>query len=304
MALQGCNCEDSGLSNTGLPTCIPTFGVTKKVIMVPLFANDGTPNRLDLSLPIDATLINGLINNVDRSKAWYPIPGELKNVEKPKAENITQTYPDGSIYFIAEGRRSWSGEWPSLGSIFAGTLKANRCSSFGIYEIDNSGSILGSSNGEVGYLYPVAVDPNTWAPLWNAKTDTTLENTKLTFQYSSLILDEYFTIVSGQSVTGINLLSIVGLIDVMNTYVSNSTTVMVTKLYTKYGTAAKGLVAADFAMFNVTTSSPVAITTVVEAPAGTYTITHAAAVVTNKLRLTPTKAGFDYTKVIANLATV
>ena len=47
----GCNC-DSGLSNSGQPNCVPIFSVTSGLIMVPLKANDGTLNGLDLSASV------------------------------------------------------------------------------------------------------------------------------------------------------------------------------------------------------------------------------------------------------------
>ncbi len=305
-----CNCDDNGLNNTGVPGCITDFGVTKKVFMMPLVASDGTRNKLDRTQTMDATYINAMINHTDASKRLYPIPGELKNVANTKSENITQSFDDGSVYFIAEGRRSWTGIYPNLNQIFAGQLKASRCVNFGIYEIDNNGSLLGDTNGEGSDdVYPITVDRNTWAPLWNRKTDTVLQNTTLTFQFPSSVLDENLIVIPSSEFIGINLLNVNGLIDVLSTntslIASGSTTVWIVKLYTKYGTKATGLLAADFAVYNVTDSAAKIISSVAESPNGTYAITISTLeTAADVLRLTPTKTGFDYTEVVANTAEV
>jgi len=156
-----CDCDDSSLQNTGLPNCVPKFGVTKKIIMVPLYANDGTANFIDLTATLDAAYFNAFINHADSSKRWYPIPGEIKNVESTKSENITEGFNDGSKQFVAEGIRSFTAIFPGLNQITAGQLKASRCSQFGIYEIDNASSLLGYTSNETGKLYPITVDENT-----------------------------------------------------------------------------------------------------------------------------------------------
>ena len=80
--MTGCNCN-VGLSNTGRPNCVPIFGITSSLILVPIFDNDGVKNGIDLSttLPTWASLVN----QADASKRWFPLP-EFENVELPKAE--------------------------------------------------------------------------------------------------------------------------------------------------------------------------------------------------------------------------
>lgn len=300
-----CDCDDAGLTNTGAPSCIPKFGVTKKIIMVPLTANDGTLNSIDLTATIDAAYINAKINHADSSKRWYPISGDIKNVAKTKSESTKQTYDDGSVFPIQAGVYSFTGIFPNGNQVFAGILNSSRCTQFGIYEIDANGSLRGYTKNEVDILYPTPVNNNTWEPIWNDVSDTVLENTVLNFQFDSNLQPEYLQILSSSDITGISLLNVAGLVDVLSTNVSCSTTVLVVKLRTKYNTPAKGLLAADFAVYNVTDSAALTVSSSVESPSGTYTITVSAAqTVSDKLRLTPTKTGFDYTAVIANQFTV
>ena len=301
-----CDCDDAGLQNTGLPSCITKFGVTKKLIMVPLYDDTGVKNYIDLTATIDAAYINGKLNETDKSQRWYPIGGDIKNIAKTKSESTKQTYEDGSVYPIQEGVYSFTGIFPNANQVFAGILKASRCSQFGIYEIDNSGSLRGYTNNEVDVLYPIPVNNNTWEPIWNDVSDTVLENTTLNFQYDSNFVPEYLQVLSTSDITGINLLNVVGLIDVLSTNVSCSTTVLVVKLRTKFNTPVKGLVDTDFAIYNVTDSASKAISTSVESPNGTYTITFSGTgnAAGEVIRLTPTKAAFDFTAVIANTATI
>ena len=69
--MAGCNCN-AGLGNTGRPGCVPIQSVTSKLIMVPLNANDGTLNGIDLSAPLPTW--NSLVNEADASKRWFPLP--------------------------------------------------------------------------------------------------------------------------------------------------------------------------------------------------------------------------------------
>jgi len=309
-----CDCDDAGLTNTGAPSCIPKFGVTKKIIMVPLTANDGTLNSIDLTATIDAAYINAKINHADSSKRWYPISGDIKNVAKTKSESTKQTYDDGSIFPIQAGVYSFTGIFPNGNQVFAGILNSSRCTQFGIFEIDANGSLRGYTKNEVDILYPTPVNNNTWEPIWNDVSDTVLENTTLNFQFDSNMQPEYLQILSSADITGISLLNVAGLVDVLSTNVSCSTTVLVVKLRTKYNTPVKGLVIGDFydvaggaasKVYNVTDSAALALTSVVESPSGTYTLTMTVAqTVADKIRVTPVKTGFDYTAVIANTATV
>lgn len=301
-----CDCDDAGLTNTGAPSCIPKFGVTKKIIMVPLTADDGTLNSIDLTATIDAAYINARINHADKSKRWYPISGDIKNVAKTKSESTKQTYDDGSVFPIQSGVYSFTGIFPNGNQVFAGILNSSRCTQFGIFEIDANGSLRGYNKNEADILYPIPVNNNTWEPIWNDVSDTVLEHTTLNFQFDSNLQPEYLQILSSADITGISLLNVNGLVDVLSTNVSCSTTVLVVKLRTKYNTPAKGLVAGDFAIYNVTDSAAKAISTSVESPSGTYTITFSGTgnAAGEIIRLTPTKTGFDYTAVIANTAVI
>lgn len=314
-----CTCDVS-FNNTGVPGCVPAFLVLKKFIVVPLTANDGTQNKIVSTDVLNAAFFNAKFNNVDTSKRWYPLPN-MKSIESTKADNITETFPDQSIIFVAEGVRGMTALLVGQGTILAGQLKGARCSQFGVYGVDGNGSLYGYTNNETDALYPIPVDNNTWAPVWQMASDTTVQKIQLTFQFDANLQDEYINQIASGDITGINLLQSSGLIDILSTVVSCSTTVIVVDMYNRYGSnfnklPMEGLVITDFfdtiggvasKVYNVTDSAAVTLTTVVESTTqpGRYTLTMGVAqTVTDKIRITPVKTGFDFTNVIATQATV
>jgi len=299
--MAACSC-DVTFNNTGLPSCVPLFDKIKKIILVPIEANDGTLNKIDLTATLNAAYFNAFINNADSSKRWYPLPS-MKNVELTKAENVLESFNDGTSAFVKEGKRSFSALFTGQGAKFAGVLKASRCATFGIFGIDSNGSIIGYTNNEENVLYPIPVDASTWAPVWQAATDTTIQKVVLNFDFDTNLMDEYLWHVPSGDITGINLLNVSGLVDVLSTNTSVGQTSWVVKLYSRYNTKIKGLVAGDFAIYNVTDSAAVTVVSCTEVD-GTYTLTYASQTVADVLRLTPTKTGYDFTEVIAKTGTV
>jgi hypothetical protein len=101
------------------------------------------------------------------------------------------------------------------------------------------------------------------------------------------------------------------LLDITSTYANITLTSFdVTLTVTGYGTPlapqlVKGLVAGDFALFNIDDSLAVTIISATEDTAGgTYAITYAAQDTTEVLRLTPTKNGYNFSAVVTNTITL
>jgi len=207
--MAGCNCN-AGLGNTGRPGCVPIQSVTSKLIMVPLTANDGTLNGIDLSAPLPTW--NSLINEPDASKRWFPLPA-FENVELPKAESQFEEANSGRMAFLREGKRSFTGEmWgedstPTL----LGKMKAGRCVNFGVYVVDVTGNLIGSKVG--GYLYPIPVDNQSWNPTFMFATDSTVQKIMLTFDFDRLFDDSTMYMITATE-AGVDFNTLAGLIDV------------------------------------------------------------------------------------------
>ena len=291
MAL-GCNCN-SGLSNTGRPNCVPLQSVTSKLIMVPLKANDGSLNYIDLSLPLPTW--DDLINEADASKRWFPLPN-FENVELPKADSQFEEANSGRMVFLRQGKRSFSGElWAEDSTpTLLGKMQNNRCVDFGVYIVDVNGNLVGSKHD--GGLYPIPVDNPSFNPTFVFATDSTTQKIMVTFDFDRLF-DESTMYMITPLEAGINFNDLTGLVDVNFNDMGLSSTSYDAALVLDYGTALNpiqfvGAVAADFELFNSTTSSVVSIS-VVEAPAATYTFTFVAQTAGDTMILSVVKDGFD-----------
>jgi hypothetical protein len=293
--MAGCNC-DAGLSNTGQPSCVPIQSVTSSLIMVPLKDSLGVKNGIDLSTALPVW--EDLINESDESKRWFPVP-EFENVELPKADSQFEEANSGRMAFLRQGKRSFSGElWgedstPTL----LGKLQAGRCVQFGIYIIDVNGNLVGSKDN--GFLYPIPVDEQSWNPVFNFATDSTVQKIVLGFDFQRLFDEStMYMITSDESGTDFN--SLAGLVDVNLLEVSQVTTT--TFVYTAkfdYGTALNpilfsGALATDFTLYNIDNAILVDIDALNEGPNGTYTLVQTLNLFVpgENYRLSVNKAGF------------
>jgi hypothetical protein len=244
--------------------------------MVPLNANDGTLNGIDLSAPLPTW--NSLVNEPDASKRWFPLPA-FENVELPKAESQFEEANSGRMAFLREGKRSFSGElWgedstPTL----LGKMKAGRCVNFGVYVVDVTGNLIGSKVN--GYLYPIPVDNQSWNPTFMFATDSTVQKIMLTFDFDRLFDDSTMYMITATE-ANLDFNTLTGLIDVNLAVASQVTTVSVTLDATfDYGTALNPILlqgvtsTSDWEIFDVTNQLSLGSPTgVSESPAGTYTL--------------------------------
>jgi hypothetical protein len=252
----GCNCEQ-GLSNTGVPACVPIQSVTSTLIMVPLESNAGIKNAIDLSAAVPVWA--DYVNEIDESKRWFPLP-QFENVELPKADSQFEEANSGRMAFLRQGKRSFTGElWADDSSpTLLSKLQNNRCVEFGVYIIDVNGNLVGSQVGD--RLFPIPVDNPSFNPTYMFATDSTVSKIVVAFDFDRLF-DEGTMYMIQPDEAGINFNSLQGLIDVNFadfTEVANTSVTFNAEF--DYGTAynkilLKGLVAADFALYNNTTSS-------------------------------------------------
>lgn len=291
MAL-GCNCN-SGLSNTGRPNCVPLQSVTSKLIMVPLKANDGTLNYIDLTLPLPTW--DDLINEIDASKRWFPLP-YFENVELPKADSQFEEANSGRMVFLRQGKRSFSGElWAEDSTpTLLGKLQNNRCVDFGVYIVDVNGNLVGSKVN--GGLYPIPVDNPSFNPTFVFATDSTTQKIMVTFDFDRLF-DESTMYMITPTEAGVNFNDLSGLLDVNFNEISIASTSYDAALTLDYGTALNpikfvGAVSSDFNLNNTITGLNIAITTT-EAPDGTYSFAFAAQTVGDVMVLSINKTGYD-----------
>jgi hypothetical protein len=313
-----CSCGVS-LQNTGTPNCIPVFGVTKQLILVPLIANDGTENSIDPTDTLNSAYVTALINQADDSKRWYPV-GPLKNVAGERADALMETFEDGSKVFIRQGVRSFTGLVLKGGPELLNQLNSNRCSSFGAFMIDSNGSLYGKVKNDDGMLYPVEIQADSFYNKLMFTTDTTIQKIMISFEFGIDERDEDLRMILSSSFTGVNLANVRGLINAYVRVVSTGQTSMVVDVYNKYGdfingSPVEGLLIADFAssvtetnskIRNTTDGADVTLTTVTESTsqAGRYTLAYTSQTVSDILQPYVKKNGLDGTTMIGTTGTV
>ena len=291
----GCDCN-AGLSNTGRPNCVPIQSVVSSLIVVPLTADDGTSNKIDLtSLPTWSSLVN----EADASKRWFPLPA-FENVELPKADSQFEEANSGRMAFLRQGKRSFTGElWAEDSTpTFLGKLVKSRCVDFGIYIVDVNGALIGSQVGTE--LYPIPVDNSSWDPKFNFATDSTVQKIVLGFDFDRLFDESTMYMI--QADEAIDFTSLKGLVDVIFSSASAaSTTAASFTCKFEYGTAVaklaySGAIAtANWSLYNNTTSSSIGAPATVSESAtvpGEYSITFAAQSSSDVIKISVSNDGY------------
>jgi len=291
-----CTCT-STLSNIGIGGCAPTQDVAYSLIFVKLRDGSGNLNRIDLSSIPDASGISDLINEADPTKRWYPTP-ELKNVEDVRADSEFENFNDGTKAKIRLGIRSFSGFVVSQDSRFYEKVLPFQCQKeFGAYVVDVNGALHGDASVD-GYLAPAPIQASSMDNIYVKATDTTVSKVNIRFDWKNTFGDENLgMLVASDFASDVDLTSLNGLLSVTGT-ASAITTTGFTMAITDYygsvlGTPVKGLVAADFSLYNATDAASVTISTVTESPEGTYAFTFSAEDSSDVLNLSIVADGYD-----------
>lgn len=275
MATAGCICTGN-MQNTGYPDAKP-FGVVKGKIFMPLVADDGTRNGIDLtSLTLEADIL-AAVNNADPSKRMY-IFNNIMNASAPEADPTFATTDLNERFLTANGVTNvlWE-QWGVTEQFFAKVQ--GQCVSFGEYEIDVCGNLKGQKEGTV--LYPRPVNKGSYKAKFQGSTATTTSMVSFNYDYAYTTSDgEQWQLPA--SVFGVNNpLELKGMIDVNLDITVDSTTELTVVASFDYGYAQipsgpiawTGALLADFTAANLTTPAAISIVSVTEtATVGTYTI--------------------------------
>lgn len=304
-----CSCSVT-LSNTGTPGCYSIQDVAKKLIMVPMQDSSGNLNGIDLSsIPTNSTIL-GYINNTDDKARWYPLP-EMENVTNERGDPITEEFPSGNVYKVRNGTKTFTGQMIKQGAEYAGQIESFGCEDMGAYIIDASGNVIGDKSTS-GYLYPIRINTQTWDVRTQDTGDQSIARILLTFQWNNAVQDsDIGMLLASDFASDVDWLEYNGLIDLDGTVSSISTTGFTMKVYTIFGSVANpkvitGLASGDFEIYNETTTSTVAISTLTESPAGTYAFTFLAQTSADELSLRTASGtnGYDDTDLEAVTITV
>lgn len=283
----------TGMNNTGLVTCIKGFKKTTGFLIVPILANDGTRNSIDLSTAIN---MDSYIKNVDPSKRFYPV-NDLKDVELPTAESRFETAKDGSKFKLADGIKSFKAVIYEGGSMFASKLQGVSCEKYGVYLYDIDGNLRGVKDGNL--LYPIEI--GGWDAIFMDATDDNVSKIQIQFDFDILLKISRYWILSTADL-GINPNTLLGLVDANLIEVSSGVTSTVLNISSDYGSGLSalpivGLTTGDFSVYNENDSASVAVS-VAESTTidGQYTLTYSTQTLLDvlKIQVAPT-SGYDGT---------
>jgi hypothetical protein len=260
------------------------------LILVPIKANDGTLNSIDLSAPVPVW--NDLVNELDASKRWFPLPA-FENVELAKADTTFEEANSGRMVFIRQGKRSFAGElWSEDSSpTLLGKMQNNRCVDFGVFIVDVNGNLVGSKVN--GFLFPIPVDNPSFDPKYMFATDTTTSKIMVAFDFDRLF-DESTMYMITPTEAGQNFNELEGLVDVNAINSVETLTDITFDAVLDYGTAYNpikfiGAVTADFQLSDA--GGVLTPISVVENNDGNYTLSFAFTAGT-EYTITIIKSGF------------
>lgn len=298
----GCACG-TGNGNTGTPNCIEQFGLASGVALQNIVANDGTLNRIDLNVASITNEWSGLLTDSNRTKRIYPITG-LKNVEFPKEETQFETDNTNQKERIREGIQSFMGQKWKCSPAFVAKVKQGICSRNGAWILTPNG-VVGIKT-EDGYFQPIEVA--ALDAYYTPQTADAVAKMMLSFDFEATVNIGQLWLVSWSDLNTTYAAQI-GLIDVNYSVetaaaISGLNTTVGLRLTSDYGSGllnnqtVDGLTTADFAAYNVTTSTAITLTSVTEVADDKYTFQYVTLpnVATDVIRISVlTSTGFEGT---------
>lgn len=266
-----CECNEP-VKNLGIVNCIDKFGRFARITFVPIYKTDGTENYIDAETDaLDAAFFNALQYHADTNSRYYPLPLNLKNVENSKGDPVYKTYDDDTKEFLRFGARSLkailSGD---VAPVLVGKINSKRCGKMGIF-ITSDTKNFGGIEKTKGKLYPIQLADHTMNALFSFATNASNEEIMISMDWDPSVLDEKFSWITSSDI-GLDLFTAwKGKVDTNITQVAanRSTTTFKVDIYSDYGTAkkklpVKGLVTADFALYNDTDAASASLTSATE----------------------------------------
>lgn len=290
-------CGD-GVSNSGVPTCETIAKVAKKLFIVPLKSSAGAKNQISISETLNEAFFEALVNQSDVSKRWFPTP-KLDNIEDVRADAAVEAMASGVNIFLHDGVRHFKGWMVKQSPVLLGKLITARHNDIGVYVADKNNNLTGQISADGLFLNPIPVDNDSWIPILLKTTDTTVQKIQLDFDFSDLAMDEDLRMFLSTDFVDYKINSLEALLDVNPTISGEALEEFVVAMVLDYGSVqlpikVKGWVKDDFTLYNETTPASVVITSVTEAPDGTYTFVIPTQGNDDILTLTAQLDGFEF----------
>jgi hypothetical protein len=288
--------------NSGIPVSLNgSIGKIVKAIFVLPFAADGTSNAIDLSDTIDAAYVTAKLNEPDPTKRWYP-SDKIESIINERATSVTEAVGNLTLN-VEKGVRTFQGVFigtVSSSPTYLKFLESLECQKVMVFYIDECGNLIGEQKTE-GFLDGIYIQEKSVSSLNIPQTDSTLPKNQINYTIDQLVKDSRLNFVKACDITGVDLLSITGLLDV--TLIESSIAPNLTDVTIEgkliYGNAKTKLDyigatdPSDWVVNNTTTPSTITVLTVTESPEGTYNLTFAAQTALDEISVKASNEGFE-----------
>lgn len=276
------------IKNTGLPSGDKPFGRIVGMYFVPLVADDGTANFLNVGAANLNTELLGLINHADPSKRWYPMLG-LNNVAPTQEDAVFETDDAGNRFKVRDGLQTMTYQFWNVSHAYFRQV-ATACVNFGIVLIDECGNLLGEFDDANDRLYPRAVNHNSFNGVYTNATASETSKVTITFDYKLTTSDADQYMLGATSFTTVSPLYLNGMVDLAIKVVSSASGSVDVQMDTPFGTIGApiswlGGSTTNITVVNHTASTQVTPTTVVHNGNGSYTVTFTAQTAADDLSL-------------------
>ena len=290
-----CTC-DVGLPNFGTGDCPDNLGAPFIMLISKREKEDGAPNCIDYSVPLDQAYMEALLHNPNANDRFIVIKG-IKSYTPEQADPDTDEADNGDIDNVKDGVSSATFEFrPHNIAGDAKKWKSMSCLELQVNFIDDKGNWLGQK-GEGKTLCGRNIQQNSF--IITPKPKQFKEVAKLLVKYN-------YTLTSGEETTefltpsnfvNYNLLTQVKpLRDVNIEFTASTDATLEFKLFldngsikTKNTDGVKGLTVSDLEMRNKTSQADVTFITLLEpsTPDGSYVATFAAQTAADEVFVQP-----------------
>lgn len=266
-----CKCN-FGFANTGKSSKQILIKGAVKIFVMRMVADDGTVNGIDEGDVVNQSYLDDKIKEPDETKRWFPI-GKLESVDDTRADATTETYTSGNSAVLIQGVRTFLGWLIGCDTKYLDQLESFKCDDIGVLVVDTCKNLYGSLSPDTTKLLPISLFTGSWNPTYVKGSDTLKAKIPLGFEFDQLEEDSNLRVLIDATADWINA---TGLVDVTALLSGITTTGFVAELSVE--TAAfpdplpvEKLSTGDFVLQNLTTAMPIAITSAIESPEGTYT---------------------------------
>jgi len=182
-----CTCNID-LVPLGSPRCTFDFNIIRGAIFFDASVVDDPANFSGNILNIQTLIADGL---AVASPKFF-------DVTTDKEAAVTQSFADGTSFYIRDGIRTFTGIVAKPTPSQVGAFKALRCKKTAIYLVDNNGNILGYTNNTgvpnpmTDKLLPIPIEAGTVDAILAFANDAAIRQSNVTFQFSQIVKDEQY----------------------------------------------------------------------------------------------------------------